>query len=154
MATTKQTAAVTTTTSAPPTLADFPDAQVVGGAVLLDGKNMGTLLVTGEVEVSTDGTAYLAAPEVAELGELTPPAVPDPVPIGVIDPMEHERVGTRAKKEVRRVKQNQAVIDAMNAPTAEEETAFAEADAAALDPGMEPEAPPPAADTASAHGKR
>lgn len=132
MATTKQPAVATTTTSAPPTLADFPDAQVVGGAVLLDGKNMGTLLTTGEVEVSLDGAAYLAAPEVAELGEVLPPEVPDPVPVGVVDPMEHEKVGSRAKKEVRRVKQNQAVIDAMNAPTAEEETAFAAADAAAL----------------------
>ena len=138
---TKQPAVVTTTTSAPPTLADFPNAQVVGGAVLLDGKNMGTLFTTGEVEVSADGAAYLASPGVAELGDPAPVAVPDPVPVGVIDPMKHEKVSTRAKKEVRRVRQNQAVIDAMNAPTAEEEATFVADDAAALG---ETEPTPPA----------
>ncbi len=114
-----------------PKLEDFPEAEIIGGAVILDGKNMGTLMTTGEVEPSPFGTAYLAQPPDAQ--PLTPKPIteiPDPVPEGVFDPKEHEPVKAVAKKEVRRRKLNEVTIDAMNSPTDEEEANFKKADEA------------------------
>lgn len=135
------------TQASTPKLADFPDAEVVGGAVILDGKNMGTLTVTGEVELSPQGEAFILNAEnpqpltIKKIEE-----VPDPIPVGVIDPKDHTPVVARAKQAVRKRKQNEAVVDAMNSPTDEEEAAFKEADAAALAPqeGTAPPAPAPA----------
>jgi hypothetical protein len=115
-----------------PQFSDFSGAEVVGGAVVLDGKNMGTLTASG-VEVSPVGQMYLdtkAAP------------APEPVPLGVIDPAAMAPVQLPAKRAVRKRKQNEAAVDAMNAPTAEEETVLAAEDAP---PAAEPPAEPPAA---------
>jgi hypothetical protein len=112
-----------------PTLDDFPEAEIVGGAVILDGKNMGTLMVSGEIELSPHGTAYLAEAQApAPLSTPEPTEVPDPIPPGVLDPADHEPVKSTAKREVRRRKQNEAVVEAMNAPSAEEEANFKAAD--------------------------
>jgi hypothetical protein len=123
-----------------PTLEDFPDAEIIGGAVICEGKNMGTLMVTGEVETSAAGNAYLAAPPEQTPLALNEVEVTDPAPPGVFDPKDHEPVKAVAKREVRRRKQNEVNIDAMNSPTEEEEAAMKAAD----DAMIEGEAPPPA----------
>jgi len=124
----------------PAKLEDFPDADIVGGAVILNGKNMGTLVAGGTVELSTQGELFLA-----NAAQTSPPVVqkidevPDPVPSGVIDPSKMAPVTAVAKAAVRKRKQNTAVVDAMNSPTDEEEADFKEADKA---PAGGPEQPP------------
>ena len=135
----------TTPAATPPTLADFPDAEVVGGAVIVDGKNMGTLTTAGTVEVSPLGEAFLATPTPAEVPPIQSiETLPDPIPVGVLDPTKMAPVEAKAKAAVRKRKQNEAVVAALNSPTAEEETAFAAADAAEAAPPAEPPAPAPA----------
>jgi hypothetical protein len=124
-----------------PSLADFPGAEIVGGAIILKGRNMGTLVAGDRVEVSPLGQLYIdgsaetmSPPEVQVIT-----TVPDPVPTGVIDPSKMAAVEPRAKAAVRKRKQAQASVDAMNSPTAEEEADFVAADAA---PAGGPEQPP------------
>ena len=106
----------------PPKLGDFPDAEIVGGAVLLDGKNMGTVQNDGTVEVNEIGRLWLDnAAKTSPPTVQTIDTVPDPVPVGVIDPAKMAPVQTKAKAAVRKRKQNEAVVDAMNSPTDEEE---------------------------------
>ena len=126
----------------PPKLGDFPDAEIVGGAVLLDGKNMGTVQNDGTVEVNEIGRLWLDnAAKTSPPTVQTIDTVPDPVPVGVIDPAKMAPVQTKAKAAVRKRKQNEAVVDAMNSPTDEEEAGFVEADAAGVGPGAPELAP-------------
>jgi hypothetical protein len=116
-----------------PKLADFPDAEVVGGAVILNRQNMGTVKLDGTVEPSQLGQLYLNNQTAADTSPPEPQvitAVPDPVPVGVVDPSKMAPVQLEAKAAVRKRKQNEVVIDAMNSPTGEQEAALAEADAA------------------------
>lgn len=116
---------------AKPTLEDFPDAEIVGGAVIVEGKNMGTLMTTGEVEANAEGTAFLAEPpEAIDYASNPVTELPDPAPPGVFDVKDHEQVKPVAKREVRRRKMNEVAIDAMNSPTGEEEEAMKAADEA------------------------
>jgi len=134
---------------AKPTIEDFPEAEIVGGAVICEGKNMGTLTVTGEVETSPEGAAYLANPPDQAAVALSEVEVTDPAPPGVFDPRDHEPVKAVAKREVRRRKQNEVNIDAMNSPTDEEEAAMKAAD----DAMAAGEAPPPAGETADGQSR-
>jgi hypothetical protein len=118
---------------AAPKLEDFPEAEVVGGALILNGKNMGSLTVGGDVEPSALGRAYLETAEQDAVQPMPITEVPDPVPPGVIDPATHEKVLPVAKQAVRQRKQNELVIDAMNSPTDEQEAAFEANDEAAAD---------------------
>jgi hypothetical protein len=115
---------------AAPKFEDFPEAEVVGGAIILNGKNMGTLTVNGDVEPSAFGRAYLDTAEQDAVESVPITEVPDPVPVGVIDPAQHEKVLPVAKQAVRQRKQNEIVVDAMNSPTGAEEAAFQAVDEA------------------------
>ena len=158
-----------------PKLEDFPDAEIVGGAVICNGENMGTLMVTGDVEPNAAGSAYLANPPEAVDYALTPVDVTNPAPPGVFNPLDHEPVKAVAKREVRRRKQNEVNIDAMNSPTEEEETAMKAADEAlaageelppdgelsadgqrkdGLEPGRRPSGHPGSGDQAPQHQPR
>lgn len=120
-----------------PTLADFPDAEVVGGSILLLGKNMGTLVADGKVEVSPLGQMYLDNKD----AEPVPP-----VPAGTYNPAETPPVTVEGKRQARRVKKNADAIAAKVEPTEEEEAMFAAEDAlAAGQPPADPPADPPPA---------